>query len=539
MGVPVLVSRLDKLEDEVFRHAFELNPRQAVMLGLHDYDGSLPDLSPDRLKAWSGKAVGLLERIKGEFHELDKEGRQDAQSMETMLERMLFDIQDLRAYSTRPTIYSLQLSTTPYTSREYAPVDSRISAVNRHLRTIPGFLEQANLDLDGTLPDPIVEIAIKQTQGVMRDLDGDAAREAAKANIAIREEFDRAKSDAIVSMVEFIDALHEEHKTSNKFALGRDLFQKLLWVNDRIDQPVEEVLELAIQDLEANTKALRESAERIRPGGTAESIVEEIQQDHPTAKLLLDDAAEGLHDLEGWLRERELVSIPAGTCVRVVATPSHLRATTTAAMNSPGPFEKEGLEGLYYVTPPEEAWDEKQREEWLRHLNRVTLKEIAIHEVWPGHYTHRVFQKEYGKSMTRKAYWNSAFGEGWAHYCEEMMLDEGYGVERLRFIQLKEALLRDCRFIVSFRMHTQGMTLDEARQFILKNALMDAGPAEREALRGTFDHSYYGYTLGKLFIKKARERFFHAHPDEPIKTFHDRLLSLGGAPVGQLESLMA
>jgi uncharacterized protein (DUF885 family) len=207
-------------------------------------------------------------------------------------------------------------------------------------------------------------------------------------------------------------------------------------------------------------------------------------------------------------------------------------------MNSPGPFEKEGLEGLYYVTPPEEGWDEKQREEWLRHLNRVTLKVIAIHEVWPGHYTHRVYQKEFGKSITRKAYWNYAFGEGWAHYCEEMMLDEGYGVEKLRFMQLKEALLRDCRFIVSFKMHTQGMTLDEAREFIMKYALMEVGPAEREALRGTFDHSYYGYTLGKIFIKKARERFFHAHPDEPIKSFHDKLLGLGGAPVGHLESLM-
>jgi uncharacterized protein (DUF885 family) len=509
------------------------------MLGLHDYDGFLPDLSPDKLKGWTDKAAGLLQQIKDEFHELDKEGRQDAQSLETMLERGLFEIQDLRAYSTRPTIYALQLSATPYISREYAPVDARISAVSRHLRTIPGFLGQASIDLDGTLADPIVEVAIKQVQGAIRDFDGDATREAAKANIAIREEFDRAKGEAVVSMVEFIEALHEEHNTSNDFALGRDLFQKLLWVNDRINQPVEEVLELAVQDLEANTKALRESAERIRPGATVESLVEEIQQDHPSAKLLLDDAAEGLHDLEGWLRERQLVSIPAGTRVRVVPTPSHLRATTTAAMNSPGPFEKEGLEGLYYVTPPEDAWDEKQREEWLRHLNRVTLKDIAIHEVWPGHYTHRVFQKEFGKSMTRKAYWNYAFGEGWAHYCEEMMLDEGYGVEKLRFIQLKEALLRDCRFIVSFKMHTQGMTLDEARQFIMKNALMETGPAEREALRGTFDHSYYGYTLGKLFIKKARERFFHAHPEEPIRAFHDKLLSLGGAPVGQLESLMA
>jgi uncharacterized protein (DUF885 family) len=538
LGVPVLVSRLDKLEEQVFRHLFEINPRYAVMLGMHDYDGFLPDLSPDKLKAWAEKAVGLLETIKGEFHELDKDGRADAQSMETMLERTLFEIQDLRAYSTRPTVYALQLSVTPYIAREYAPVDTRISAVNRHLRTIPGFLKQASIDLDGILPDPIVEVAIKMTQGVMSDLDGDTAREAGKANIAIREEFERAKQDAVLAMVEFIDALHEQHKTSMDFALGRERFQKLLWVYDRINQPVEEVLELAIQDLEANTKALRESAERIRPGATVESIVEEIQDDHPTAKLLLDDAAEGLHDLEGWLRERELVSIPAGTRVRVVPTPSHMRATTTAAMNSPGPFEKEGLEGLYYVTPPEDAWDAKRTEEWLRHLNRATLKDIAIHEVFPGHYTHRVYQKEFGKSMTRKAYWNYAFGEGWAHYCEEMMLDEGYGVEKLRFIQLKEALLRDCRFIVSFKMHTQGMTLDEARQFIMKNALMEAGPAEREALRGTFDHSYYGYTLGKIFIKKARERFFHAHPDEPIRSFHDKLLSLGGTPVGQLESLM-
>src|SRR5438309_10046790 len=149
------------------------------------------------VKEWADKAGGLLQRIKDEFHELDKEGRQDAQSMETMLERMLFEIQDLRAYSTRPTMYALQLSATPYISREYAPVDARISAVNKHLRPIPGFLDQASRDLAPTLPDPIVEVAIKQTQGVTRDLDGDVARQAETANVAIREEFDRAKADAI------------------------------------------------------------------------------------------------------------------------------------------------------------------------------------------------------------------------------------------------------------------------------------------------------------------------------------------------------
>jgi len=253
---------------------------------------------------------------------------------------------------------------------------------------------------------------------------------------------------------------------------------------------------------------------------------------------LIDETAEGLRDLELWLREHDLVSVPAGTKVRVVPTPMHMRATTTAAMSSPGPFEKEGLEGLYYVTPPEDSWDPKTREEWLRHLNYVTLKDISIHEVFPGHFTHRVFQREFGKSMTRKAYWNYAFGEGWAHYCEEMMLDEGYGNDALRLIQLKEALLRDCRFIVSFWMHTQGLGVDQARQFIMENAYMETLPAEREALRGTFDHSYYGYTLGKLFIKKSREHFFQTHPSASAREFHDRLLGLGGVPVGLLEELI-
>src|SRR5437763_2740892 len=195
-------------------------------------------------------------------------------------------------------------------------------------------------------------------------------------------------------MVEFIEAVNEEHKTSMDFALGRERFQKLLWVNDRISQPVEEVLELALRDLEANAKALREVTERIRPGAAVSTILEEIQQDHPTAKLLIDDAAEGLHDLEGWLRERELVRIPPGTRVRVVPTPSHMRATTTAAMSSPGPFEKEGVEGLYYVTPAAQGGAAKGTEKCLGNLNPVTSTRMGIPEDGRGHYPDPFSQKQ-------------------------------------------------------------------------------------------------------------------------------------------------
>src|SRR5437899_6839996 len=334
------------------------------------------NISSEGLKAWTVIAMGLLYRVGRKNHGLVRDGRLDTLCIETMLERMLFDVQDLRGYATRPNIYSLQLSVTPYISREYAPVDARIGAVNKHLARVPGFLDQASRNLDETLAQSVVDVATKQVQGVLLDLDGNATQEAGKASAAVREEFESSKREAVLAMAASTEDLSEEHSLSTDFALGRERFQKLLWVNDRINKPVEEVLAMGLQDLESNLKALRELAERIGPGQTIASVVDGIQEIHPTAHRLIDETAEGLRDLELWLREHDLISIPAGTRVRVVPTPQHMRATTTAAMSSPGPFEKEGLEGLYYVTPPEESWDPKTREEWLRDLNYLTLKDV-------------------------------------------------------------------------------------------------------------------------------------------------------------------
>src|SRR2546425_11320340 len=189
------------------------------MLGLHDYDGLLPDISPGGLKAWTDKAVGLLDRVRAEGHGLDKDGRLDALCLETMLERMLFDVQDLQGYATRPNMYSIQFSVTPYISREYALVDARIGAMNKHLGRVPGFLDQASRNLDKTLAQPIVDVALKQAQGVLRDLDGNATQEAGKASAPIRNEFENLKRYAVVAMASFIEELSEEHSLSMDFAL--------------------------------------------------------------------------------------------------------------------------------------------------------------------------------------------------------------------------------------------------------------------------------------------------------------------------------
>jgi len=309
-------------------------------------------------------------------------------------------------------------------------------------------------------------------------------------------------------------------------------------MNDKLKQPLEETLQLAMDDLESNLERLTETGEKLGLGKSIDAVADSIQNQHPKPENLISETAGMLDELKQFLIQKDLVSLPIRTNCRVVPTPALMRATTTAAMNSRGPFEREGLEGLYYVTPVEEDWDEKKKEDWLQHLNYTTLRDVSIHEVYPGHYTHRLFINSFSKTKTRKCYWNNAFGEGWAHYAEEMMLDQGYGDLKLRFMQLKEALLRDCRFIVSFKMHTQGMSVEEAKVFIMENAFMSEQTAGREALRGTFDHAYYGYTLGKLFIKRARKQFFQEHPSAPIKSFHDKLLGLGSAPVGLIQDLV-
>jgi uncharacterized protein (DUF885 family) len=534
----MLVETLDKLENEVFRHVFELSPRSAVSLGLHDYDGKLPDLSREKISAWASKAKTILNQIHAvDKTTLDHERRLDSICLENLIERTLFDIEELHSYSSRPNAYTLQLSTVPYVSRDYAPIEKRIKALNHHLAQIPRFLEHAEQNLDKTLPKPILDVSMAQANGVIRDLEGQASVEAAKSSQATQNEFKTDKKKAIEAIRNFVQYL-KDHGSTRQFAIGNEKFRQILWMNDKLKQPLDETLQLALDDLEANLERLYETNERLGKGEKIEKTVDSIQKDHPMSRNLVDETAKMLDELRQFIIQKEIVSMPAKTNCRVVPTPALMRATTTAAMNSPGPYEKEGLEGLYYVTPVEEDWSEKRKEEWLGHLNYTTLKDISIHEVYPGHYTHRLFLNYFAKTMTRKCYWNTAFGEGWAHYAEEMMLDQGYGDLKLRFMQLKEALLRDCRFIVAFKMHTQGMSVDDAKTFIMENAFMTEQPAAREALRGTFDHSYYGYTLGKLFIKRARQGFYQAHPSAHIRVFHDKLLGLGSAPVGLIEDLI-
>jgi len=217
----------------------------------------------------------------------------------------------------------------------------------------------------------------------------------------------------------------------------------------------------------------------------------------------------------------------------VEETPPFMRALTTASMDTPGPFEKVATEAYFNITLPEKTWDAKQTEEYLQGFNRGTIISTAVHEVYPGHYTQFVWMAR-APTKVRKLLGCSSNAEGWAHYTEQMMLDEGYGKGdlKLRLGQLQDALLRNARFIAGIQMHTGRMTVEEAVEFFVKEGYQVRPVAEKEAKRGTSDPTYLVYTLGKLEIMKLREDYRKMEGGKyTLQGFHDAFLQQGYPPV--------
>lgn len=528
------------LTETILADVFEADPRRAVQLGFHEYDGRLPDLSPASLKkrtAQFQKHLDHLSALKGFPSDLESE----REMMASILENYSFQIEDQAIPFKNPGFYAFTLSVVPYLSREYASLPERFEAVVTHLKNVPGFLDQAEANLEEVLPMPFVELGVIAAQGIVTSFRRDISDEAAKVTKELRDRVLAQTDKAITRIEAFQGRLEKEWRprTNQDFPLGPERYRRMLWALERVDLPLKELEAMGRADLEENKRAFLETAKQIDASKTPQEVMGLLGEDHATADTLLPETEEMLEELRQFLLDKDLITIPSEVRPIVQETPHHFRAWATAAMNSPGPFEVRGDEAFYYVTPVEPEWSEEKAEEWLRYMNRPILKIISVHEAYPGHYVHMLHRKLLPSKVGR-VYTGYAFTEGWAHYTEQMALDEGLGDgdPRLHLVQLQDALLRNARYLSSVGLHTQGMTLDEATAFIMENAFMEQGPAAREAFRGTFDPGYLNYTLGKLFILRVREKFFAAHPEATLKEFHDKLLSGGAPPIGLLEKLV-
>jgi uncharacterized protein (DUF885 family) len=307
-----------------------------------------------------------------------------------------------------------------------------------------------------------------------------------------------------------------------------------------IEVSLDELLAIAEKDLRRNQAAFAETAKKVDPAHTPLEVLAKVQADHPPAARLLSVTQAELDAIGRFMTEHHIVTVPQAAPARVQETPPFLRATTTASMDIPGPFEKVATEAYYNMTLPDPKWPAKDVAEFMTQWYYAAISNVSVHEVWPGHYLQFLYAKDF-PSDVRKVLGASSNAEGWAHYCEQMVIDEGFHADdpRYRLAQIQDALLRDARFIAGIRMHTKGMTVAEAEELFVKDGYQPRPVARSESKRGTSDPTYGYYTMGKLMILKLRDDYRAKQGAQfSLQGFHDSFIRLGPLPLPLIRRAM-
>jgi len=531
---------LSTIEQEIVDHFFIARPTVGTSLGLHQFDGVLPDLSITGTRRWAATARELLTKLR-DIREtgLATGRRMDRTILDLLLEGVIFDLEESGDYDRNPMAYLFQPNLTDYLIREYAPVEERLEAICTILTKVPPLLDGAKERLTRALPRPFVTLAIQIASGLPAHFaEADALAEPGSS--ALRANLHEALEKADAAVMSFARWLKEERlaEAGESFALGRERFQRLLWVREGLTTPFDEVLRRGRADLKQNQDRLNEIARGA--GVAADQLIARLNNQHPTTEELIPVARRVSEEIREFVRQRDLVTIPEPAICHVRETPPWARNLWTAAMSPPGPFEKP-VDGIYWVTSIDPAWTPTQKEEWMRTFNFAMLKNTTVHEVWPGHYLQALHFRKTEQSLARKVWFSYSFCEGGAHYCEQAALEAGYDGRSIEaeVTQLKDALIRDGRLIVSIEMHTRGMSVADAAQTLRTEAHLEEIHAQREAIRGTYNPEYFCYTLGKLAILDARSKYLATRFHSSLKEFHDAVLASGTPPIGLLDSALS
>jgi uncharacterized protein (DUF885 family) len=547
----------EAVAEEYIKTYLAAHPLQGTALGLHEYDGKITDYSRLALDAELSRLRRFDDRLaKFDPAKLSQRQAIDLRILQAAVKRDLFEMQDMLAFDRNPMVYARAADVNVYIKRNFAPLEDRVRSLVAIESQIPNILIAARTNLNATLPRPFVELAIQIARGSADFLKKDlVAAVSGVKDEQLRAAFQEANRKAANALNDYAAWLEREKlpKVSMDFALGEEKFKRFLAQTELVDLSPQKILEIGMQQLKAEQDAFAEAAKKIDPNKSPIEVFKQIQSEHPAPDKLIPDVAKDLDKIRKYVLAHHLVGIPSDIRAKVKETPQYLRATSFASMDTPGPFEKRATEAYYYVTPTENNWPEKQKEEWLTAFNYYTSDVTSIHEAYPGHYVQFLHLNSSPASKVEKIFGSYAFVEGWAHYCEKMMLDEGFGAAtsstpseedvkraaKYRMAQADEALLRLCRLIVSIKLHTQNMSLDEATKFFQDNCYYEEKPARQEAMRGTFDPGYLNYTLGKLQILKLRDDYKGQEGDQfSLQKFHNELLNHGMPPVRLLREIM-
>jgi len=517
---------------------FKLHPEHAVWAGRHEFDGMLPDWSEAGLHRMADHLHAERQRTAAFAPEgLDARQRFEREVLLSRIDDQVFWLQTMEWHARSPSFYDWALEPDVYVSRPYAPLEQRLSAYIRYARGIPLAASQIRANLRWPLARTYVQRGRILFGGLATFYEQDVPGVfAAVKDDALQAELRAANADAIAAM-KGLDGWLASHETeaTDAFALGPQTFAQMLWATERIDTPLPVLRQTAERDLARNLAALAGACRAYAPGQTLQACVAKMKARKPP-RSPLEMARAQLATLRAFVEQEKLVSIPGPEEALVAETPPYAR-WNSAQIRIPGPYEK-NLPSTYQIAPPDPAWTAAERDAYIP--GQADLLFTSAHEVWPGHFLQFMHAKR-SPSRLGQLFGSYAFGEGWAHYSEELMWEAGLGRgdPETHIGQLVNALLRNVRLISALGLHTGGMTVEESERMFQEKAFQDPGNARQQAARGTIDPGYGYYTLGKLMIRKLRDDWSATRGGRAAwQAFHDEFLRYGSPPIPLVRKAM-
>ncbi|HMK72233.1 MAG TPA: DUF885 domain-containing protein [Myxococcaceae bacterium] len=536
-----------KLVDDTFAEDFAFNPVKATEAGIHTYDSQLEPWTTTRIQAHVTTLESLLDRTTALWTERTALGQDDLIDLEALdgyLRAQLLDWNILHFTARNPMTYAGRPGNAidPLLKRDFAPARERLKSVVARLEQVPAVYAAGKGNVSEP-PKEWTELAIGQTRGTegyLRDTLAAWAKEAAGPDAVLWADFQRANITAIAATQDYLHWLTKTvlPKSTGTWAIGPRAYVTLLKHAEFITTPLEELLAQGEAQLQKDRQQFLETAREIDPKATPEQVFASLADEHPTAKDLLPYARRTLEQVRQFVVRKDLVTFPSETRPLVEETPVFQRIGNYASMDTPGAYETRAKEAFYYITPPELNWDGKHLEEHLREFNSSMLPIIHVHEAYPGHFVQFLWAPRF-PTKVRKLLPNNSNAEGWAHYTEEMVIEEGMADDnpKLKLAQLEEALVRDCRYVVGIGLHTKNMTVQQGADRFVKDCYQNQTVAYDEARRGTYDPTYLYYTAGKLMILELRKDYL-SQKGGTLKQFHDTFLAQGPLPVPLVRKLI-
>jgi len=542
--------KLARVSDEYFDQVyFHYAPSAGTMVGFHQYDAQLEDFSRKNIDAEIAALKSYEQRIEAiqpDNSAADFVPRSDREILLSNIRSQLLTLETIRPWEKDADIYSSTCANAAFVlmERKFAPADDRLQSLVAREKQMPALLGAARENLKNP-PRIFTEIAIEQLPGIVSFFEHDVPQAFADASDpALKAEFAKTNAAVIAALNDYLAWLKSDvlARSNGDFRIGAETFRKKLEYDEMVDVPLDKLLEIGWADLRRNQDHFKQVAGELEPGKDSRAVLEELGEDHPAPGQLLDSFRATFNSLVSFIHEHHIVTLPSDVRPILEETPPFMRATTTASMDTPGPYEAHATEAYFNVTLPDPSMTLAEVDGYMHGFNVGTLISTAVHETYPGHYVQFLWLPQ-APSKVRKLLGANTDVEGWAHYCEQMMLDEGYGqpgegakdareAKMLRLGQLQDALLRNARFIAGIEMHTGKMGVEQAEEFFQKEGYQSKESAVVETKRGAGDPTYLYYTLGKLEIMKLREDVKKKEGAAfSLERFHDDFLKQGFPPI--------